>query len=433
MRVQSLRLSGGSFLLALLAMCCLAAPAAAQPKPYTVVISPATVPGNSHQSFTATITNKSSQQTLGSANLTVPTGFTNLSASVDVGTAAVSGSVVQLRNIAVAPGGGTRAVTVGANVPCRSNLAWTVAAKQSNDFNGTGNDFDLAAGSSLTTTVNGDCVATLKFVGQPANARTNEKITTSPYNTLGGPVTVEADGPTGSPLAGASVAVALAAGGGSGTLSGTTPRTTNGQGLASFDDLKINANGSYQLVASSQGVSSATSNAFRIDDAGTVCDENNPCTATVSSPGANPTAALQVVAASNPTRNDAGVLVINVQPKLTCAGYVGLADASFAVDFLPNTGSLGRTKVVTATISKDVMGADPQNGAAHLEMCFGAPFPFPVKPGTPPLQNTPEPFVGLLPDCGQPPCVSGRNKTQSGQGVITVNAPGDSNDPRYGP
>src|SRR5215475_12329846 len=102
MRVVSLRLSGGSFLLALLAICCLAAPAAAQPKPYTVVISPGTVAGNSHQSFTATFTNKSAQQTLGSANLTVPAGFTNVSASVPAGTATVFGGVVQLRDIAIA-------------------------------------------------------------------------------------------------------------------------------------------------------------------------------------------------------------------------------------------------------------------------------------------------------------------------------------------
>ena len=117
------------------------------------------------------------------------------------------------------------------------------------------------------------------------------------------------------------------------------------------------------------------------------------------------------------------------------AGYRERAGGDFAVDFRAARGS-GRTKVVAATISKAAMAELPENGAAHLEMCFGAPFTFDVKPGSPPLQHTPEPFVGLLPDCGGsfgPPCVSARNKTQAGQGVISVQAPGGGNDPRYGP
>ena len=56
-------------------------------------------------SFTATLTNETSTQQLGSANLTLPPGFTPLSVGTpSVGTATLVGSTVQLRNLATPPG-----------------------------------------------------------------------------------------------------------------------------------------------------------------------------------------------------------------------------------------------------------------------------------------------------------------------------------------
>jgi hypothetical protein len=69
-------------------------------------------------------------------------------------------------------------------------------------------------------------------------------------------------------------------------------------------------------------------------------------------------------------------------------------------------------------------------------MCFGAPYSFATKPGTPPAVETPAGsgfFVGRLPDCGAAPCVSGRNKNQSGDGIITVNVPARTEDPAFRP
>jgi hypothetical protein len=137
-----------------------------------------------------------------------------------------------------------------------------------------------------------------------------------------------------------------------------------------------------------------------------VCRENVAYTATLS----NADATLDVSAPSL-AQADSGVLVINRNAGLDCAGYVELVHGDFGVNFLPDPGSVGRSKSVTLTISKEAMQASPDNGTAHLNMCFGAPFTFAVKPGTPALQE-PEPwfFVGLLPDCGAPPCVSKRRK-----------------------
>lgn len=312
---------GAVFLLGLLAACVMAAPASAATKPYRVVVAPSSVPGG-QQVFTATFTNLSPPQELGSANLTLPAGFTAISASMTgPGTATLSGNVVQLRDLALQPNDSLD-VKVTADVPCTpGTYAWSVIAKQSNRFSGPpGNDFGpLTADSSLTTTVTGCGVRV-------------------------------------------------------------------------------------------------------------VCLENVTCTATLS----NDNATFDVTAQSS-SQLDAGVLIVSRNVGLDCAGYEELSKGDFAVEFLPDPGVLGREKLATLTIDKKTMNELPSNGAALLNMCFGAPFQFAVKPGTPPLQE-PQPgfFVGLLPDCGVPPCVSKRNKTRAGQGVIEARAPGGTQDPRYG-
>ena len=57
------------------------------------------------------------------------------------------------------------------------------------------------------------------------------------------------------------------------------------------------------------------------------------------------------------------------------------------------------------------MQASANNGLSQVNVCFGAPFVFPVKAGTPALQIGPDGFnIGLLPDCGAPPCVADRQE-----------------------
>jgi hypothetical protein len=224
------------------------------------------------------------------------------------------------------------------------------------------------------------------------------------------------------------ITVGIAPGTGNGTLHGTTTATAI-NGVATFSDLSIDLEGtSYALRASSSGLTSKTSGTFRIDEAATVCTEDVTCAATLTDPDAS----LDVSAAGS-TQGDSGVLTINrtAGATLDCAGYDELLDRDFTVDFVPNPGTVGRTKTVTLTIGRDAMKQAADNGVAHLEMCFGAPFMFAVKPNTPPLQQpTPGFFVGLLPDCGTPPCVSKR-KGQGGAGIIVAQAPGGDQDPRY--
>jgi hypothetical protein len=224
------------------------------------------------------------------------------------------------------------------------------------------------------------------------------------------------------------VTLSLAPGSGAGPLSGANPVGAI-NGLATFGNLSIGSPGSYALVASSPGLASATSSGFRVDESATVCSEDVTCEATLS----NENTTLEVSAPFN-SQLDAGVLVVNRTPAssaLDCAGYDELSASDFAVDFVPTGAVTGRAKLVTLTIDKQTMNQLPSNGAALLNMCFGAPFTFPIKPSTPPLQQQDGLNIGLLPDCGLPPCVSKRNKTRSGQGVIEVRAPGGTEDPRY--
>jgi len=311
-----------ALVIALIGVCALASPAGAATKPYSVVISPNTVPAGASVPFQATITNRTTSQTLGSADLTPPPDFTvGGPVSVGVGDASVSANVVHLRNLAIAPGASVTAtfmVKVPASQPCApATFTWKVEAKQSNDFNGTGNNFGPQVDSSVTTST---------------------------------------------------------------TCDGTATQCTAASCLGTLND-------------------------------------------------ADASISVNVL-------NSTGLLTISRGGGIDCVGYQELLAQDFIVDFLANPGTTGGTKTVTVVISKEIMNTLPANGAALLNMCFAAPFPFATKLGFAP---TPDQFglnVGVLPDCSATvgsPCVSKRNKTQSGQGVIVVNAPGGDKDPRYGP
>jgi hypothetical protein len=65
----------------MLAAVIVAASASAAGKPYTVVLSPASIPGG-ESTLTATFANRTGQQQLGSANLTAPSGLSVLGATL---------------------------------------------------------------------------------------------------------------------------------------------------------------------------------------------------------------------------------------------------------------------------------------------------------------------------------------------------------------
>jgi hypothetical protein len=312
---------------ATLAMTVHVAPASAATKPFSMVVDPASVPVGS-ATFSVTLTNLTSPQQLGSANVTVPSAFSGVSVADPAGpaTATTSGNDVQLRDASIAPGASI-VLSVTANVPspCGATYTWSVVAKQANDFN-----------------------------GQPGN-----DLTLDP------------------------------------TKSSLTTNVTCGTGQVTV-----------------------------------VCVENQTCSASI----ANGDTTFAVTAPGN-AGVDAGLLILSngTGVDIDCAGYNELTATQTVIDG-PN-----RAKTVTSTIDKRVMNAQPNNGASFLQMCFGAPYTFATRPGST-LEGVDTDgngindfFYGLLPDCGPAPCVSSRNKTNAGDGVIVTRAPASSLDPAYRP
>jgi len=120
-------------------------------KPYKVIL-PTTVGVGPSQTITATFTNLTSPQSMGSANLTAPAGYDLTGVTTTQGAVALSGSTVHLRSLSLAPGKSVT-VTMTADVACNEAAStWTPAAKQANDFSGTGNDFFLNQGASSLST-----------------------------------------------------------------------------------------------------------------------------------------------------------------------------------------------------------------------------------------------------------------------------------------
>jgi len=379
--------------------------------------------------ITLSIGNDASPQTLGSANITVPAGIVP-------DPPLPGGNVIQLRNLNLAPGA-TTSVSLTARIPCVPDAAgypWMVQVKQSNDFNGTGNDFTPTTDPPRLF---GAGVCSLAFTadGQPTSAQRLTNITAEPYLPTGSrPVTVRvADGSGTGTVTWwtAPVTLAIATNPGSGTLSGTTSATPV-SGVAPFlaggvgPQIDRSAGG-YRLTASSAGVTGTAplSNPFDIVDSGQRCHANQPCSGTAS----NARFATSVTTTAT-LEND--LLIMNLGAPdagvVDCANYTETTDI-LAFDVTTLTGGpSGSAKTVTFTI------LNPVKSASQYDVCFSSPAPFTAKSLTPAPVQTDGSYVALLPDCrrvsGVPPCVSDRARV-NGTVVVTFIAPQGDPKARY--
>jgi Big-like domain-containing protein/invasin-like protein len=143
--------------------------------------------------------------------------------------------------------------TTNASGVATGTLASTVAETKtvSATINGT------AITQQPTVTVNPGAAAALAYTTQPSNTQANAPITPA--------VAVDIRDQFGNHVnSSATVGMAIGTNPGSGTLAGTTSKAAV-NGVASFSDLAINNTGTgYTLVASSTGLSNATSAAFNI-------------------------------------------------------------------------------------------------------------------------------------------------------------------------
>jgi hypothetical protein len=149
---------------------------------FAVSVSPQNATAGASTSFTFTISNEASPQQLGSVQISVPAGFVITSAP---GAANVTPSSAQFLNLNVASGSQTT-VTVNATVPCGSgSYQWGIAAKQSNNFNGSGNDFqlDTQKSGSLSGTFTGSCTAQPCPPSAPCSASASSATTSGTVTT----------------------------------------------------------------------------------------------------------------------------------------------------------------------------------------------------------------------------------------------------------
>jgi hypothetical protein len=393
--------------------------------------------------------NWASPQSLGSANITVPSGYTLNSGSLSgAGTATKAGNTLQLRNLALAPGA-TRDVTINITAPCAAAGAatWTVVVKQANNFSGPpGNDFVRKAGTSAPSTTVSATACLLRFANQPNTTETDGLIRDG-HDSTGDAITVEIYDPgTGQVVnVNAAVTVTLGFNPAGGTLSGGTGNAV--AGVATFPNLSIDTPGPYKLKASSPAASNEPlSDQFMVSDTVAEC-QGAGCTFTENQGGNSYT--------TTPKTGTAGALwatSLNLPGlKVSCefSPYDYEADRQpNAVWFVYDDGTAGSLKTITIVIDKSIVQETPENGASKYRVCYSSPDPFtdrfgnqaPLDPWLTPDENGDvgprtyfggDWYTGLLPDCGNKknppaPCVLSWSGEGAGDRVgVFVAPPGD--------
>jgi hypothetical protein len=377
--------------------------------------------GGQQVDLAITITNQTnSQQSLGSANVTIPASYTPL-ALVSVQTAPVAhdwsnssldvaGALLELRNVgpssgnALAPGESVTAVVrVTTGCAPNSTVTWTTRAKQSNDFSGSGNDFRLV-GSDPTTTVHVGCPDHLGFERQPTDTTAGQPIDAA-ISPPGVAVDVLDSAGQLVTIATNQVDVAIGSNPGSGTLFGTTSVAASG-GVATFTDLAIDLAGAgYTLVASSQGLTSATSDPFDVTGVATKCGASSTCHAATG---------------TQATLTDPAVGTADVP-------VTGCSESVCFLSLDESTGDFCDGPCIANTIVFVPPANEADLGTVTIEI-YKTFLPGNLKDVRVFKQNADGSTTELF-DCSSTngaPCVSGRSKVHQGNGLFTISVgPGD--------
>jgi hypothetical protein len=235
----------------------------------------------------------------------------------------------------------------------------------------------------------------LSFTGQPTDSSAREAI--SPVVAVSA---LNSKGQLNTKFKG-TVTIALQ---GAGTLFGITTRAAV-NGVATFPDINVDPAGSYTLVASTNGLASATSNSFAITGLAIACGSGT-CSGSTGDVG-NPTpqdSIIGVVSVPTSACPDANCfLTIDETPGDICGGPC----VGNAVKFLPTSNAAG-VYVVDWACDKSIC---PGTGVANFTMF---------------LEKADLSIVTLT-DCSNPtpleselPCVHERSRTGVGDLVVTV-------------
>jgi len=387
-------------------------------KCYLTTVTPSSVVAGVSQAFTVVVTNEASTQTLGSVQVTAPSGFVITGATG--GAASYTAASVQFLYLGLGPGQRTK-VTIDATAPCSGGTSgWGIVAKQSNQFNGSGNDFVIDPQSSLGATVSGNC--SLAFLGEPNVTQVGAHITTKVGST-GDPVSVEVLDGGGNLMKSSTAQVQISLRSGPGTLSGNTSEPAVG-GIATFSNLSIDAPGvGDTLEAQSTGIASATSSPFTIWLVLASC--NGSCS------GSSSSKTTTGIVSTSATGEFLGVGVGGTT--FSCGpSYQPLSDP-LSFDALTPSGAADSGAVFTGSleVAKSVVLSSGHNGASTWQICYASVQTFVPRPGTTlgsAIIDGVSYYTGLLPDCSNTqsaPCVHARTKDNAGDVVVTFLAAGD--------
>lgn len=366
--------------------------------------------------MTLTISNApTSPSTLGSMNFDAPSGVTMTSATSPASPAGdvtlipnggVNGTgELQIRNLNLAAGSNAT-VAFNVSAPCAGGpFTWpTPATKQSNDFNGTGNDFNAPTSFAGKTSVLGGVGCYLGFVTQPADTQVGHTITDA-IASSGGAIKVglfNGDGNpmTTCPVAAASCKVTVStnptAAGFTGTTSQPLLADTNGNLVASFGDLAIggiaiaNLPKTFTLHASSTFTNAAphgedTSDPFEIEES--LVDCSSGCSVTNLPLGGSGDSVLDFSTTSNygfVALNPFSFVPNNIPQG--CANFMPLSTTpglrTPVSGFSESSPVVGGGMTITYYVSQNAIKAryGKNVGQQFIPICAGA---MPVVNGTP--------------------------------------------------
>jgi len=320
-----------------------------------------------------------SNTTLGSLNLTMPSGIT-LQSVTDPNASTSTATTLQMRNLNLAPGAVYPVTfTIAAPNAC-GTVQWSVAAKQSNDFNGTGNDFQLEQSSGLTTLITSGCQ--LVWIDQPASADQSTPITDTPFTSSGAnvhSVTVALEDSQSNVVSVNTGTATLAVSGnfdacGTGcnpAFTGLTS-TTFQNGEATFPTFQSAFTGvNFSATATAFGLStSASSPSFVIEPNGIDCIGQDPCvlntTINNSGVGISGNGGNFLFLAVSSTTIPSDVLTTGGG----CANFKGTGLTFQEFDSRNGNGTLDVTLTIPNSQLKAAYG--PNHGNPSIPICAGA-------------------------------------------------------------
>lgn len=394
-----------------------------------------TLLAGSTYTFTFTLTNDTkSPQAFGSAEIVIPSGYTvgdvtaskaNFSAQAKPnGTILVTS--VGPTGTGISPGASLQvAATVTTPVDGSCNATWTTFVKQSNDFSGTGNDYQPADPAPTTTTGANH----LTFTTQPPSMTQYDDGTTPRPVMPTAPVVSMLD-PCGNVVTTFTGAVTMTDTP-SDTPTSPALETTGSQvnavaGVATFPALAFTRFGiSDTLTAGATNVTSATSNSFDIVQKLVPCAAGASCTTgSIQNSPTAPNTLATITAGAGPKSDLLSATIKGAPQPGSEPGCEASGEPLLGTIVTFNVTTRGKT--VTMTLPKVYVNQIPNNGTPFMDICLDAPTgpAFIDKFGTSTHQ-------GLLPDCSNttpastPPCVVHRGKNAGNEVVTFILPAGD--------